>query len=65
MLWHKIFAVAVNILIRIIIIVLTHDIKFVSKEQVPFEDDSKMLTIGNTGRMHKFVVSFLPIKANC
>ena len=24
-----------------------------------------MLTIGNTGRMHKFVVSFLPIKANC
>ena len=65
MLWHKIFAVAVNILIRIIIIVLTHDTKFVSKEQSPFEDDSKMLTIGNTGRMYKFVVSFLPIKANC
>ena len=60
MLWHKIFAVAVNILIRIII-VLIHDTKFVSKEQSPFEDDSKMLTIGNTGRMHKFVVSFLNI----
>ena len=64
MLWHKIFAVAVNILIRLII-VLIHDTNFVSKEQSPFEDDSKMLTIGNTGRMHKFVVSFLPIKANC